>query len=87
MMIFEICDLLKEKITNINDEVLEKIDALNKVDTVAHALKTTQTSKHLSYTPVTKETFALWCESYKETLRAEKEARRDVQLEGKPSGR
>ena len=61
MMIFEMCDLIKEKITQINDEVLGKIDQLNEENTVENALKTTETSKHLTYTPVTKETFEKWC--------------------------
>ena len=62
MMIFEMCDLIKEKITQINDEVLGKIDQLNEENTVENALKTTETSKHLTYTPVTKETFEKWCD-------------------------
>jgi len=64
-MIFELCDLIKEKITNINDEVLDKVAQIAKINTVEQALKTTETEKHLTYTPVTKETFAKWCENYK----------------------
>jgi hypothetical protein len=85
-MIFELCDLIKEKITNINDEVLDKVAQITKVNTVEHALKTTETEKHLTYTPVTKETFAKWCEIYKESMAEDKESRRS-QLEAKPSGR
>jgi len=85
-MIFEMCDLIKEKITNINDEVLEKVAQITKVNTVEHALKTTETEKNLTYTPVNKETFAKWCEAYKASLAAEKELKRS-QLEAKPSGR
>ena len=69
MMLFEMCDLIKEKITNINEEVLGKIDQINEKNTVENALKTTETSKHMTYTPVTKETFEKWCELHKERLR------------------
>lgn len=62
MMIFELCDLVKELMTNINDEVLAKVDIVAAESTVEHALKSTEVSKHLNYTPVTTETFKVWCD-------------------------
>ena len=41
---------------------------------------------NLNYTPVTKETFAVWCEQYKERIRLEREANR-TGLEDKPTGK
>ena len=49
-------------------------------------LKTYETAKHLTYTPVNKETFAKWCESYMERIRAEREANKtekDTKLTGR----
>ena len=86
MMIFEMCDLVKELMTNINDEVLAKVDHIASESTVEHALKTTEVSKHLNYTPVNAETFKVWCDAYKERLRIEREAKA-TGLENKPSGR
>jgi len=64
MMIFEIVDLLKEKITTINEMVLGKFDAIEDAASIANAntevLRTDATK--LSYTPVNQETFAVWCE-------------------------
>ena len=61
-MIFELCDLVKGMLTDINDEVLSKIDAIEEASKVEHTLKTTETSKHMTYTPVNAETFKVWCE-------------------------
>lgn len=86
MMIFELCDLVKEKITNINEEVLEKVDMIHAESSVDASLKTQQVNEHMSYTPVTKETFGAWCEVYRAELNAIKAARRTV-LDDKPTGR
>jgi len=79
MMIFELADLLKEKITNINEVVLEKLDAIVEKDSIANAntevLKTD--ARNLTYTPVNAETFAVWCDAYKEKLALEKLAASD----------
>ena len=40
MMIFQMCDLMKEKITDINDDVLAKLDLIEKEESAANALKT-----------------------------------------------
>jgi len=62
MMIFELCDLVKTLMTDINDEVLSKIEAHEESQKVEHALKQQETSKHLTYTPVNAETFKVWCD-------------------------
>ena len=88
MMIFELTDLLKEKITNINEGVLEHLDkieeaeSLKNISTVVHKADTT----NLNYTPVTQETFAAWCEQYKERIRLEKLANR-TDMDDKPTGK
>lgn len=88
MMIFELTDLLKEKITNINEGVLEHLDkieeaeSLKNISTVVHKTDTT----NLNYTPVTQETFAAWCEQYKERIRLEKLANRS-DMDEKPTGK
>jgi hypothetical protein len=79
MMIFELADLLKEKITNINEVVLEKLDAIVEKESISNAntevLKTD--ARNLTYTPVNAETFAVWCDAYKEKLALEKLAASD----------
>ena len=86
MMLFEMCDLIKELMTKINDEVLDKIDTIAEQNNVENSLKTTETSKHLTYTPVTAETFKVWCDAYKERLRLER-MMFETGLELKPTGR
>ena len=76
MMIFELTDLLKEKITTINETVLNKLDQIEEANSIANLNKETIKSDmtKLSYTPVNAETFAIWCEKYKEKIRIEKES-------------
>ena len=64
MMIFELSDLLKEKITTINETVLEKLDKIEEANSITNANKETLKSDatKLNFTPVTEETFAIWCE-------------------------
>ena len=40
----------------------------------------------MNYTPVTQETFAAWCEQYKERIRLEKLANR-TDMDDKPTGK
>ena len=40
----------------------------------------------MTYTPVNAETFAIWCEQYKEKIRKEKEAK-GVSFDDKPTGK
>lgn len=65
MMIFELSELLRDSITEINDEVLGKIDEIEKKNDVMQQEtlgQHTSNINNLSYTPVTAETFAVWCE-------------------------
>ncbi len=71
---------------NINEAVLKKVDAIAEANTVENSLKTTETSKHLNYTPVNAETFKIWCDQYKERLRIERE-KNATGIEDKPTGR
>ena len=66
-MIFELCDYVKEQITDINDGVVGAIKMVDLKENMANALKAGETTsiKHLTYTPVTAETFAKWCDVYK----------------------
>ena len=86
MMIFELCDMIWELMNNINEAVLKKVDAIAEANTVENSLKTTETSKHLTYTPVNAETFKIWCDQYKERLRIERE-KNATGIEDKPTGR
>ena len=38
MMIFQMCDFLKEKITEVNDKVLEKLDEIEQASSLTNAL-------------------------------------------------
>ena len=88
MMIFELSDLLKEKILTINETVLEQLDKIEEANSISNANKETLKSDatKLSYTPVNAETFAIWCEAYKEKLRLEKE-KNSTGNEDKPTGK
>merc|ERR1712032_1082371 len=59
------------------------IEEAKKEDT---GLKTMIASKHLTFTPVTAETFKVWCDEYKERVRLEKEAFK-TDFDNKPTGR
>ena len=88
MMIFEMVDVLKERITVINETVLAKLDKIEDDNSIANANKDVVYSNmtHLSYTPVNAETFAIWCAQYMEKLNIERES----QLTGnehKPTGK
>ena len=88
MMIFELSDLLKEKITTINETVLEKLDKIEEANSITNANKDIIKSDatKLNFTPVNEETFAIWCEQYKERMRIEKE-RNATGNENKPTGK
>ena len=87
-MIFEVCDMVREKISAINDEVLEKIDAMNMTEEqkVATQHEAKKTDDNVTFTPVTKESFAVWCEAYMAKLKEEAEAKRTT-ADDKPTGR
>ena len=86
MMIYELCDLVKEKITNINDEVLTRLDAMEETGKVENKLTTKIYDEHMQFTPVTKETFGVWCKVYMAKLLVLKLAR-VTEMDKKPSGR
>ena len=75
MMIYEVCEALREKIGEMNDMILKKLDELNQKDSIDNALKQTKFSQDakLTFTPVTQESFAKWCDQYKERMRKIKE--------------
>jgi hypothetical protein len=62
IMLFELADIVKALMTDINDEVLDKIDAIEVAQKADTGLQTTEVSKHLSFTIVNAETFKVWCD-------------------------
>merc|ERR1740139_929762 len=74
MMIFELADFLKERIMNINEIVLDKLDTIAEKESITNAnvdvVKSDMTN--LNFTPVNAETFAIWCDNYKANLTAER---------------
>jgi len=65
-MIFGICDHLRERIAELNDSVVDKFNGIiaaeqaKKIEDAGP--KIFEAGEKLSFTPVTKETFGLWCE-------------------------
>mmetsp|Transcript_14908 Transcript_14908/g.20204 ORF Transcript_14908/g.20204 Transcript_14908/m.20204 type:complete len:162 (+) Transcript_14908:366-851(+) len=88
MMIFELTDLLKEKITVINEGVLNHLDKIEEASSLKNMSKEVHKADttNLNYTPVTHDTFAAWCEKYKERIRLEKLANKS-DLDDKPTGK
>lgn len=88
MMLFELTDLLKDKITEINEKVLNKLDEIEEASSIANLNKETMKSDmtQLSYTPVNAETFAVWCAQYKEKIRIQKMANKN-ENDDKPTGK
>ena len=88
MMIFELTDLLKDKICAINEGVLHELDVIeeeNSLQNVSKQVMTTDTAQ-LNYTPVTEETFGAWCIQYKERIRLERLANHNPD-DDKPTGK
>ena len=88
MMIFQMCDLLKEKITEINEKVLDKLAAIEEKESFGNALKAGETTDqtNLNFTPVTAETFAAWCDTYMERIIKERIAKFGI-IDDKPTGK
>ena len=88
MMIFELADLLKEKITTINETVLEKLYQIEEAQSIKNANTETLKSDNtkLNFTPVNAETFAIWCEQYKLKVNQERELSK-TGIEDKPTGK
>ena len=66
-MVFTLCDLAREKISEVNDKVVskfKKIVADREEEENAQKVGLISNIDHLNYTPVTKETFGKWCDSF-----------------------
>ena len=65
-MIFGICDHLRERIAELNDAVVDKFNGIIAAEEAKKVEdkgpKIFEAGEALSFTPVTKETFGLWCE-------------------------
>jgi hypothetical protein len=64
MMIYEVCETLREKIGEMNEIINKKLDDLTKKDSIESGLKQNKFSQdaNLTFTPVNSETFAKWCD-------------------------
>ena len=69
-MIFNICELLRERIADINDKVVDKYKGIleeeEKRKAEADAPMIFAATDALTFTPVTKESFAKWCVDFLE---------------------
>ena len=75
-MIYEICEAVREILSNMNDLVLKKLYELENKDSIEHALAqafSVSQDAAMTYTPVNAETFGKWCDEYKERMRKIKE--------------
>lgn len=87
-MIYEMCEALRERLGEMNDMILRKLDELNDKDSMDTALKKVAAFSQdtMSFTPVNSETFARWCDQYKIRMRKMKEEMltdKDFKLTGK----
>jgi hypothetical protein len=75
MMIYEVCETVRDQIINMNEIILKKLKEITDASSVEHSLKSVKISQDapLSFTPVNLETFAKWCDMYKERMRKLKE--------------
>lgn len=78
MMLFELADIVKGVMTDVNDEVLAKLDEIEEEAKVENQFKVYETTQHVNFTQVNAETFKIWCDEYMENLRIEREAIIDV---------
>ena len=88
MMIYQMCDYMKEKITEINDEVLAKLEKLEEEQSATNALKQGKAEDitNLNFTPVNAETFGEWCKVYKQRMLEERIAKFG-EADDKPTGK
>ncbi len=87
-MIYEICEALREIISNMNELILSKLAELEEKDSIEHALKqfTISQDAPMTYTPVNEQTFGKWCDEFKEKMRRLKEeskSEKDLKLTGR----
>jgi hypothetical protein len=85
-MIFEICDMIREEISALNDIILGEKMVEEKKHSVEEGLKAKTVSKHLTYTPVNSETFGEWCVGYYKEILKKKEAAKTA-MDLKPTGK
>lgn len=87
-MIYDVCEHLREQISNMNEKILNKLKELDEKDSIENALKAVTISQDapMTYTPVNKETFGKWCADYKEHMRKLKEESKS-EMDLKPTGR
>lgn len=83
MMLYDVCEALREKLQEMNERILNKLAELTEAGSLENALKSYHTASDapLSFTPVTIESFAKWCDEYKEKMRKMKEEQRNEQDE------
>lgn len=87
IMAFQLCDYLREQLGEINDKVLDKLNEIKQKEEEEKANVAVKIEvKHLTYTPVNKETFAIWCSGFLAKMKAEKELNKS-EKELKPTGR
>ena len=85
-MLFEICDMVREEIAEINESMLEVERAEEAKNSVSEGLKVTKVSNQIKFTPVNKDTFGEWCVGYYADLQRKKEEAKtemDLKLTGK----
>ena len=88
MMIFQMCDHIREKITEMNEKVLGQFEEIQEKETLAYALKTVKTDDTVreKFTPVTAETFAAWVDTYMKRILEERVAKFGA-IDDKPTGK
>lgn len=69
-MIYEVCESIREIISEMNELILKKLREIEDRDSIDHALKSVKISSDapMTFTPVTQETFKRWCDAYKERM-------------------
>ena len=76
-VLFEVADWLREQICDINEGVLGKFEDIMKKkeekEKEEHAGMVFSATEHLNYTPVNKETFGAWCETFLAQLKEQED--------------
>ena len=87
-MLYDVCESLRERLADMNEKILLKLAEMDEKDSLDNALKSFQVSQDapLNFTPVTKESFARWCDEFKERMLKVK-LERQSELDLRPSGR
>ena len=87
-MIYDVCEHLRERLADMNEKILNKLQEIEDSQSVEKALKTLSVSQDapMNFTPVNADTFARWLSEYKEKQRKIKEEMKS-DLDLKPTGR